>query len=461
MKNSKFLFRLIGIMSLLLMVVSVLGADVLAQVPFLTPEIIAPLFGSGTGLTLAMAVVGTPGDQITIKETQDDRLVRDVSQKLTEHKPDAFRLDTALRKLESAPLKAKYAEWEEVGQFPRIATIDDTADIATGATLDIPFKNAGESKYFIPNDICRVVDVATGVDHANYTTTRLLVTAVDHANNEVTVKAYTSSGYGNAPAIPALAIGNALQLIRFGHAKSEKEGVGEPRSMKPVQYKNFIHTFEKYVSISKIRKQLQTYTEDDLKRGIRQAIYDMRLDMESVFWDGVGFEDAHPTNDEKMFGMKGVSEFITSNVISLPSVGSITETMFLDWAEQVADDSHGSEEKMLWVSAGLWTEINKIPLITETLQSRRSETKLGAKVYRIQGGHCEFLLGVHKGFKELGKTRFGAIIDPMHLRKRVLEPMHTVDINPEPSGGAREEGRKYIETCTVEVRYEKTHALLV
>ncbi len=459
MKFLNFLFKSLGIVLSLLLIVSVLEPGIMAQVPLLDSETIFQLFGGNGTTALAMAVVGTPSDTIDTKNTQDSRLVRDVDQRITEHKPEAFRLDTALRKIKSSPLKAKYAEWEEVGQLPRIADIDGTSDLASAETIEIPLSTSGASKYFIKDDICRIVNATSGIDHANFSIHRVRVVSRNDATNTVTVRAYTTTGFVNVPAIPANA--SALQLIRFGHAKTEKEGVGSARSMKPVQIKNYLHTFEKYVSISKLRKQFSTYTENDLKRAIRQAIYDMRLDMESVFWDGLGFEGTDPVNEEQMFAMKGVSQLVTSNVISLPAVGSITETMFLDWAEQVSDDSHGSEEKMFWVSSALWTEINKIPLIKETLQSQRSERVLGAYVNRIQAGHCELLVGVHKGFKELGKHRFGAIIDPMHIRKRVVEPMQTIDINPEESGGKREEGRKYLETCTVEIRYEKTHARFV
>lgn len=459
--TKKLLHVLFGIISLFVIAVSFMGTDVLANLlPYISPEIVAILFGGSVSGGVLFAV-GAPAGRIDTDSTDEDRLERDVSSDITEHKPDAARLDTALRKLPTTPLKAKYAEWEEVGQFPRIATIDDAADIAGAAEVTIPLKNPGESKYYIIDDVLRVLDTATNMDHANFTGVRLYVKERSDANNTVTVRAYNSDGFTAVPAIPALAVGNELQLIRIGHAKSESDAVGESRSMKPVQYKNGIHTFEKYINISKLRKKLVTYTENDLKRAIRQAIYDMRLDMESIFWDGVGMQDVHPDNEENMYTMKGVSSFIESNVIELPAVGDITETMFLDWAEQVSDDSHGSEEKMLWVSSALWTEINKIPLIKETLQSQRSERVLGAYVNRIQAGHCELLVGVHKGFKELGKKRFGAILDPMHLRKRVLEPMETTNIDPEKSGGKREEGRKYLETCTVEVRYEKTHALLV
>jgi len=183
--------------------------------------------------------------------------------------------------------------------------------------------------------------------------------------------------------------------------------------------------------------------------------------MEGTFWDGVGMDDVSPENSENIWAMKGFNQFVTTNVIALPAVGSITETMFLDWAEQVAADSNGSNEKMLWVSSALWTEINKINLIKDTLQTRRGERKLGGYVNSVEAGHCVFHVGVHKGFKELGKTRFGAIVDPMHIKKRGLEPMEKTKITPESSGGPRVEGVKYLETCTVEFRYEQTHGILV
>lgn len=456
----QLLFSLLGVIQIMLIAVCVSGVEISGELlPFLSPEMFTFLFGTGT-FSLAMATVGTIGERIDTSSTTGDRLLRDVSKDITVHRPDAFRLDTALRKLKSKPLSAPFAEWEEVGQFPRIATVSDAADIASAAEVEIPLSTTGASKYYNTDDILRVFDVAANTDHANFTEVRLYVKERNDTTNTITVRAFNATGFVPVPAIPADTLGTELQVIRLGNGKSESDGVGKARMMEPVQIKNGIHTFETFINISKLRKKFKTYTEDDMKRNIRQSIYDFRLSMEGTLWDGVGMHDVHPDNSEKMYTMKGFSSFIKSNIIALPAVGDITETMFLDWAEQVSDDSHGSEEKMFWVSAGLWTEINKIPLIKETLQSRRSERVLGAYVNRIQAGHCDLLIGVHKGFKELGKRRFGAIIDPIHICKRVVEPMQTTDIDPEKVGGKREQGRKYLETFTVEMRYEKTHALL-
>lgn len=453
MKTLRLIARACGLLSFVMLTAFTLGVDL----PFINPEIISVLMGTGIGGGVFQLAVGAPIGSIDTQTTGDDRLERDVSSQIVEQRPEHYRLDSALRKLKSTPLQAKYAEWEEVGQHPRIATIDSDPAITTGAEITIPFVNAGEAKYFIVGDTARVHDTATNTTHANFAGIMLFVSSVDYVANTINVRAYNTTGFVNVPAVPLNA---TVQLIRSGHANSEKQGVGSPRAMEPVQLKNGIHTFEKYVSQSKLRKKLKTFTPNDMKRAIRQAIYDFRLDMESTFWDGVGMEDVHPDNLENMFTMKGFSSFVTTNTIALPAVGSITEDAFLDWAEQVSADSNGSETKLFWVSNSLWTEINKINLVKDTLRTQRRERVLGGYINRIETGHCELMIGVHKGFSELGKTRFGAIIDPMHLRKRVVEPMQKIKIDPEGSGGKREEGVKWIETCTVEYRYEKTHAIL-
>lgn len=452
MKALTYLKKAIGLVWLFALVLS-----------FLFPDLHELLFGSA----YALAIVGTPAGEIDTDSTDQDRVVRDVSSKITEHRPDVFRVDTALRKLPSSSLHNVKAEWEEVDQYPRIANADNGADIPASAAgdpttipLSVTADGIKEASYFIKSDVCRVIDESTNTDHANFIGTRLFVLSKDVDANTITVKAFDSTGFlSQVPAIPALA--TALDIVRVGNAKSEKEEAGETRSMQPQQFLNYVHTFEKVVSISKMRKKLKTYTENDLKRNIRQSIFDYRLDLESGFWDGIGFSGFHPETGDKMYAMKGVSSFIQTNVIALPAVGDITEDMFIDWGEQVAADSHGSEEKMLYVSPSLWSELNKINLIKDTLQTRRMERVLGGFVIRIQTGHVDLLIGVHKGFPMLGKQRYGSILDFEHIRKRVLEPMDTVPIEPEKSGGARVEGRKYIETSTVEVRYEKTHGLLV
>ena len=431
---------------------------------FLPEGIVDFLFGPGFALA-----VGTVGGEIDTEGTQEDRLKRDVAPDITEHKPEVFRLDTALRRIPSSPLEAEKAEWEEVGQFPRISDIVNATDISasnSGDPTDVPLGTitAGgntikQATYFIKDDICRVLDTATESDEAGWAGKRAVVTAVNESANTATVRAYDSTGIlDSVPAIPANS--KTLELVRMGNLKSEKDGAGDPRMMKPEQRFNFIHTFEKYVSISKLRKKFRTYTEDDMKRAIRQSIYDFRLDTESILWDGVELKAKHPVTNDRVYAMRGLESYITSNRITLPAVGSITEADLIDWGEKVGSDSHGSEEKMFYVSPSLWSELTKINLIKDTLSSKRSETVLGGEVLRIKTGHADLLLQVHKGFPLLGKKRYGGILDVMHLKKRIVEPFERKNIDPEESGGARIEGQKYLETSTMEVRYEKTHAIL-
>lgn len=446
MKNkfTNFMIKFIGMLSMILYV----GA-------LLAPEAFSSVISDGA-LTIA---VGTAGGAIDTGSTDRDRVKPDVSSKISIVRPDMFRLDTALRKIKSSPAKDVEIKWEEVGQRPRVAQIDGSADIAAGSTTDIPFTTTGEYSYFIPNDVARVVDPATNTDHANFDGVRLLVTAVNSVDNEITVVAFDSTGFITVPAIPINTFGSRLDVVRIAHAKTEKEGVGQATSMKPVTKSNNVHTFEKHVEISKMRKKLSTYTKDDMVRNIEQNIFDLRLDMEGAFWDGVGINTTR--NGDKMYTMKGFSHYVTSNVISLPSVGSLTEAFLIDVGEQLASDVHGSEEKMLFVSPKLWSELSKLNLVSGTLQNRRSETVLGSQATRINTGHCEFLIANHKGFPQLGKTRYGAIVDMANIKKRVLEPMQTTDIDPEKSGGARTSGKKYLETCSLEIRNEATHGILI
>lgn len=448
MKNSlsRFIIRGLG---LLLMTIA------LMQV--FAPEFAASIFGSSSAF--ALASVGASAGEIDTSSTDRDRVKPDISNEITIVRPDMFRLDTALRKIKSKPAFDVEVKWEEVGQRPRIALISAAANTVAAPEVTITLATALNSTYFIVNDVARVMNPATNTDHPNFTGIRLVVTGRNDTNNTITVRAYNNTGFVDVPIIPALAFGSALNVVRVGHIKTEKDGVGSAVSQSPIQKSNYVHTLEKFISISKMRQKLKTYTKDDFIRNIEQGIYDLRLDAEGLLWDGVGMSSTF--NNDKIHSMKGFSSYVTTNVITLPSVGSLTESWLLDVGEQVSASVHGSEEKMLYVSPSLWTELSKLNLVNGTLQNTRQERILGSYATRVNTGHCEFLIANHKGFPELGKQRFGAVVDMANICKRVLEPMSSTVIDPEGSGGARTTGKKYLETFTLEVRNEETHALLV
>lgn len=417
------------------------------------PELYGLMFGSGAAI---IAMAGTVVKDIDTVSTARSRVIPDYSGKLTELLPDVFPLDTALRNLKSdEPAKDIEVKWEEVGQFPRIATVNGNVTATTGgAVMNIVLTN-GQASYFRKSDILRVTTGVFGAATDYGDTKYLFVTAVNEATHTISVRSYDSTGY--LAATPAITSG--WKVIRMTNAKSEKEGVGDPRSMQPVVLSNYVQTFEKVIAIGKMRKKLSTYTEKDDVRAIRQALYDYRMDLENAFWFGKLLNTTHPISGDKIYKMAGVTSFVTSNLITLPSAGSITEQHLMDWGKQVFADNNGSNERMFFVSPTLMNELAKINLVATTLNTNRKETVLGCTVSRITTPFGDFLLTVHKGFPELGYDRYGACLDLQHIRRRVLEPMYRMDMKYEENGGQRVDAKKMLETSTVEVRYEKTHAI--
>jgi hypothetical protein len=417
------------------------------------PELYGLMFGSGAAI---IAMAGAVVKDIDTTSTARQRVIPDYSGKLTELLPDVFPLDTALRSLK-ADEKAEDIEvfWEEVGQFPRVASVNGDVTATTGgAVMDI-ILTSGHASYFRKSDILRVTTSTFG-SATNYADTKyLFVTAVNEATHTISVRAYDSTGY--LAAAPALTSG--WKVIRMSNAKSEKEGVGDPRSMQPVILSNLVQTFEKVIAIGKMRKKLRTYTEKDDVRAIRQALYDYRMDLEYAFWFGKKINTTHPITGDKIYKMAGVTTFVTTNLVSLPGAGSITEQHLMDWGKQVFADNNGSNERMFFVSPTLMNELAKINLVANTLRTNRSESVLGCTVDRIRTPFGDFLLTLHKGFPELGYDRYGACLDLQHIRRRVLEPMYRMDMKYEENGGLRVDAKKMLETSTVEVRYEKTHAI--
>lgn len=417
------------------------------------PELYGLMFGSGAAL---VAMAGTVVSEINTTTTARQRVIPDYSGKITELLPDVFPLDTALRSLKS-DTKAEDIEvfWEEVGQFPRVASVNGNVTATTGsAVMNIILAN-GQAAYFRKSDILRVTTAVYGAATDYGDTKYLFVTAVNEGTHTITVRSYDSTGY--LAATPAIT--STWKVIRMSNAKSEKEGVGDPRSMQPVILSNLVQTFEKVIAIGKMRKKLRTYTEKDDVRAVRQSLYDYRMDLENSFWFGKRLNSTHPVSGDKIYKMAGVTSFVTSNLITLPAAGSITESHLMDWGKQVFADNNGSKERMFFVSPTLLNELAKINLVAASLRTNRSETVLGCTVDRIRTPFGDFLLTLHKGFPELGYDRYGATLDLQHICRRVLEPMYRMDMEYEKNGGQRVDAKKLLETSTVEVRYEKTHAI--
>lgn len=428
--------------------ITMMAGAVLGLVVMLALVLPAASLAKGLGLTLGIAGLGLGAaiENITETSTPDDHKVRDVAEDLTWLRPDIYPMDTILRRMEvkRGMKKAKQVkvEWEEDDIIPRTDTANggETAGSA-GASVDVTVATVANWR---KDDLIYLPDNATAPGAVLY------VSAI--AGNDLTVyRVVAGTTFGTVPAIA-----NGETLVRLANAKEEHGYASLSRTTMPVQYFNYPQIFDTVVAISGTRMATENYTEDDYSRSEKQVLYDYRSGLEYATIFGKRAKVADPTTGKQRTFMGGITSFLSTNDITY-TTGSLTESILIDWCKQVFTGNAGSKIRLMFTTPNLTAEIDKILITSGSLQSFRDEKVLGVSATRIHSSFGDIMLINHQGMAEMGKSNYGLLIDPKHIRRRPLRPMFRKDVQAPNIDGQAEQ---WLEEVTTEVRYELTHAVM-
>lgn len=405
---------------------------------FVLPWSVASLAGS----TILFGTVITDATQTN---TPSAHLPPDMSITLTKYRPDLFPMDTIMRRLDTkrsvVRAKQRKVEWEEVGYIPRGDAANGASGAgASGAAVTFTVDNGG---YFRKDDLLYLPDNATAP------ATTLLVTAV--SGNDLTVRAIGSSAYGTVPAIADNEV-----VKRLGNAKEEFSDASASRAMTPSQFYNYTEIFDAVVGVSGTRKATQNYGEHDFSRMQGDAMFDFRysLELTGIFGKRSIIPDANSQKTRTTMG--GIVSYLSSNDLNY-TAGSLTEANLIDFCKQIFSGNAGAKVRLLFTTPNLTAEIDKILISSSTLQSTRDEKVLGVSATRIHSTFGDLMLINHYGLEEMGKSNWGLVVDPQNVRRRPMRPMTTKDVTDKNKDG---EAKQWLEECSLEVRYEKTHAVV-
>ena len=401
------------------------------------------LFVLAPSLAKAGIIVFALGE--VILETTSTGRKPDVSSTLTFLRPDLYPLDTILRRLDTRRgamrAKAQKVQWEEMDVLP-YADTKNGADTAGGA---------GASKAWVVNNgsYWKVDDIA----YLPTDGTKLLVT--DVVGNTVTV--YKIGAVADETAfgiVPAIA--DTDPIIRMANAKEEYNLASESKAANKVQLYNYTQIFDAVLAISETRINTEDWSMHDYDANQLQHLFDLRRQMENATVFGQRALIADPTSARNRGFMGGIVSYLSTHDITY-TAGSITESLLIDWMKQAGTGNNGSKRRIMACSPNLTAEIDKVLLASGTLQSFRDETILGVAATRIHTSFMDAYLVNNQGFVEYGKTNYGVIIDPANVRRRPLRAMKVKRVEENNRDGR---ARQWIEETTLEVRNEKTHAVI-
>ena len=412
------------------------------------------LFGfGGEGVVMGMALVqGTnsndateAADSGTGAGTGNLLYKRDVSQIVTEIKPDDFPLDTILRNIRGAESAYnRKVEYEEVTFRSASATATAKGSV-TNLTQDITFGN--DKTFWAKDDIAYNPAVTTNATGGQ----RLIVTNVTPAG-VVSFQAINN-------ATGTMTDAGLNTFYRLGNAKTELDAQTTSVYALPAQDFNYAQTFMAQIERSVIESKYNSISGYSFQDKVRQVIYDMRSSMERSLIAGVKSKttvgtNIHYTADglknkiSKAFSL-GAGGAAAANYVGKLDVGHI-----IDMLENAFAGNAGSDSRLILGGKTFISGLSKIDKYERNLQSEGNTLLHGVQVRRLVSDFGVLDVKHSKAMDELGLDKNALILDLDHIYKHELEPMSVEELDLNKSGSRRtQDAMRMVETSCCSIRY--------
>ena len=421
------------------------------------------LFGfGGEGVVMGMALVqGTnsndateAADSGTGANTGNLLYKRDVSQIVTEIKPDDFPLDTILRNIRGAESAYnRKVEYEEVTFRSASATATAKGSV-TNLTQDITFGN--DKTFWAIDDIAYNPAVTTNAPGGQ----RLIVTNVVPATGVVSIQAINN-------ATGTMTDAGTNTFYRLGNAKTELDAQTTSVYALPAQDFNYAQTFMAQIERSVIESKYNSISGYSFQDKVRQVIYDMRSSMERSLIAGVKSKttvgsDIHYTADGLLNKISKSFSFGGSGAASGYTSANVTVSNVIDMLENAFAGNAGSDSRLLLGGKEFISGLSKIDKYDRNLQSEGNTILHGVQVRRLVSDFGVLDVKHSKAMDELGLAKKALILDLDHIYKHELEPMSVEELDLNKAGSRRtQDAMRMVETSCSSIRYSGANGVHV
>ncbi len=359
------------------------------------------------------------------RERRDIDVSEDIARLIPDDSPFVVILMRAKKKV-TETAEFKWFEEEPGGWWTQINN-------ATGYTAADTNLVVDDASIFAPKDVIKVP--RTGEV--------MFVTASNTTTNTITVV----RGYG---VTAAAALNDNDWLVRIGNAMEEFSNAPKPKLNQPTKVTNYTQIFRTPFdqSMTSAAESLKT-AETERTRLRRLKALEHRLDMERAFLLGEPKEDVQ--NKRRMTG--GLLHFIKTNVYD--AGGTLTEAEFENFCEMLFQ--YGSSKKLLICAPRVLSVINQFA--QGKLKTEVGEETYGVRLVRYMSAHGDLYLVKSRALeKEYAYMAIGVDMD--NIAYRPLAGRDTklrTNIQANDADGWMDE---YLTEAGLEVRLEKTHAIL-
>lgn len=362
-----------------------------------------------------------------------NRIVVDMSDKITLLKPKEYPLNVMVRKLGKMPCHNYKVEWMEDSLLGMWTAINNGAGYLVGDTSIV----VDDGSIIAVNDIIKNVT----------TDEQMLVTAV--ATNTLTV----TRGYGETA---AAAMADNEKILVVGNANMQGGIANNEKNHQPTNVYNYTQIFRDPFSVTNTLEATKLYGKNELARLQAHKAIEHAQHIEHSFIFGERKLDSSGAQPKAVTG--GVYTFLNGTAPTKAiSKGSGTVNDLLDFCEELFE--YGSNTRTMLCSASVITLVNKFALGKLELMQSDMDKTLGLDVVSWLSPFGRINMIQHPLFKQ-GYTDFALALDMEEIKYRNLQGRDTqlkTNIQNNDEDGRRDE---YITEAGLEIRHPEKHGIL-
>ena len=386
--------------------------------------------GSSQGPIDGTTVVGENAPSTTVVKAayMDD----DLDKKLVLVRPQDTPIDTFTRTIAN---NVKSEAWEaggwEIGTRETRDTVATAYVAGTSTANQLVVDNVDMWK---PGDTFVINAYSSSADQGPMTDgsgnpVQCLVKSVDSANNKLVVQRVGTL----SATLPN--VGEDYILCRLSPAVSELEASVEGYAIQPSDRKYYNQTHMCQVEESVIHSLLKKKVAMDFSVYKEQTIWDFKRGMELA----------------NLFGVGGLSKNAKGELVHL-STGlwwQMNQQSTVDFSQAMTDQNwnaigkaifegnNGADRRLLFAGNALLEQIANAKSYQKQLEAKNTEMVLGLRVYKIETPFGELLVKPMGSLFEGYFSKCGMVIDPNYVKKFIMEPLQTTNLDLNKTGQRR------------------------
>lgn len=369
------------------------------------------------------------GVSTELRDTQE-YLEDDLNKKIVMVRPQDTPIDTFTRSIAN---NEKSQSWEaggwEIGTRETRDTVDgDVLARATSIVVDnVDMWKVGDTFLVHTNSSGDQGPMLDGGSPAK--PIQCLITAINSGTRTLTVKRVGAL----SAALPAIA--DESFLCRLSPAVSELEASVEGFAIQPSDRKYYNQTHMTQVEESVIHSLLKKKVAMDFSVYKEQTIWDFKRGMELC----------------NLFGVGGLSKNAKGELVHLStglwwqmdrqSTVDFSNAMTdQDWnaiGKAIFEGNNGADRRLLFAGNDLLAQIANAKSYSKQLEAKNTEMVLGLRVYKIETPFGELLVKPMGSLFEGYFSKCGMVIDPNFVKKYIMEPLQTTNLDLNKTGQRR------------------------